>query len=365
MKFKFLKLTQENINMYLIKMTADELIENYEVLRYNSQTNENYQRPPIPAHYRKIAAYFLAETNPILPTAIIAAVSPDHIKEEDNEIDIDSKIRIVDGQHRIEGLKALKNEYGKSGETRFNEIKEKFDFPVILMVIDTSNEMVEIDAFININSKGKRVRTDLAESLKSRKRAIQNKTAEVLPVNEALISDISLAVCRKLNTDKDSFWKGLIIQADENGNRNDQPITVVTLSQALHPLIADELRDKNEIQKEEFEIIVGHISELFLNIWDLVIEKWPECFNRDKGTYDKAYNICKGLGVIPLVNIYCELNNSIEDENALDAFQEKLRESTVKASDWLVGGSFTGLSSGQGKTMIKQYICGEITNIFR
>jgi hypothetical protein len=98
------------------------------------------------------------------------------------------------------------------------------------------------------------------------------------------------------------------------------------------------------------------------DIWDIVIDKWPGCFNGEERSYDKAYNICKGLGVIPLLQIYCNQSNEIG--NPIELFKEILHKSIVKEEDWLVGGNFTGLSSGQGKTTIRKYICGEIKSIY-
>ncbi len=362
MRFQSIKFTQDNIKMFLLKMTADQLLDSYEILHYDSATNTNYQRPPIPTHYRKIANYFLTESSPILPTAIVAAISSGNIEEMDGQVELKGKMRIVDGQHRIEGLKSLKNEFASQGREKYETIKNSFEFPIILMIIEPKDEIVEIDAFININSKGKRVKTDLAETLKSKKRELALSAVEFIPVNEQLISDIALGVCRKLNTDSNSFWKDLIIQADEIGNRNEQPITVITFMQAIKPVIALSLQGLNSLGKNEMQTQIVNVSALLLIIWDKVMDKWPGCFNGEKRTYDKAYNICKGLGLIPLLQIYC--SQSIKTENTIDAFADVLEKSTVREDDWLVGGNFTGLSSGQGKATIRKYICGEIKSIY-
>lgn len=362
MRFESIKFTQDNINMFLLKMTAEQLLDSYEILHYNSETNTNYQRPPIPAHYRRIANYFLTESSPILPTAIVAAISSTNIEEIDGQIELKGKIRIVDGQHRIEGLKSLKNEFSKQGREKYETIAKKFDFPIILMIVEPEDEIVEIDAFININSKGKRVKTDLAETLKSKKRELALSGVEFIPVNEQLVTDIALEVCRRLNSDSTSFWKGLIIQADEIGNRNEQPITVITFKQAIKPVVALSLQGLTKLDKKEIQAKVENIISLLLDIWDIVLDKWPGCFNGEQRTYDNAYNICKGLGLIPLLQIYC--NQSDKTENPLDLFAEILSNSNVKEDDWLVGGTFTGLSSGQGKITIRKYICGEIKSIY-
>ena len=143
MKFKSIKLIQDNICMYMLKMTADELLESYEIQRYDSVTNTGYQRAPIPAHYRRIASYFMTESKPILPTAIVAAISSESIIDEDGVIELKEKMRIVDGQHRIEGLNSLKKEFNEAGKNRYEEIKKAFEFPIILMVIGPEDDEIE------------------------------------------------------------------------------------------------------------------------------------------------------------------------------------------------------------------------------
>ena len=109
--FESLQLKQENVLMYMTKMKISELEEHSVIKHYNAEKGTDYQRPPIPAHYRKIAKYFMTESKPILPSAIIAAMGKNDYKYDGTNLIIKNKIRIVDGQHRIEGMKCLKEDY--------------------------------------------------------------------------------------------------------------------------------------------------------------------------------------------------------------------------------------------------------------
>lgn len=80
--------------------------------------------------------------------------------------------------------------------------------------------MIEIDAFINLNSKGKKVRTDLAVALKNKKTKSAMDNSECCEVDDDIKLAISMEVSNKLNGNPTSKWYGLIIQADEVGNRN-------------------------------------------------------------------------------------------------------------------------------------------------
>ena len=60
---KALVFEQSKIKMYITTMNIEELVENSFVAHYDSQTGEDYQRPPVPSHYRKIAQYFINDAN--------------------------------------------------------------------------------------------------------------------------------------------------------------------------------------------------------------------------------------------------------------------------------------------------------------
>lgn len=235
--FESLQLKQENVLMYMTKMKISEL-EKYSVVKHYNATNEtDYQRPPMPAHYRKIAKYFMTESKPILPSAIIAAMGKDDYEYDGTNLIIKNKIRIVDGQHRIEGMKCLKEGYSKNSIDRYKELNETFDLPVIIMVIEDPNDLIEIDAFINLNSKGKKVRTDLAVALKNKKTKSAMDNSECCEVDDDIKLAISMEVSNKLNGNPTSKWYGLIIQADEVGNRNEQPISIIAFSRSIRPIV--------------------------------------------------------------------------------------------------------------------------------
>ena len=116
--FKSLQLKQENVLMYMTKMKISEL-EKYSIVKhYNSEKGTDYQRPPISAHYKKIAKYFMTESKPILPSAIIAAMGKNDYEYDGINLIIKNNIRIVDGQHRIEGMKYLKEDYLKNSKDK-------------------------------------------------------------------------------------------------------------------------------------------------------------------------------------------------------------------------------------------------------
>ena len=358
-KFDAIEFKQENIKMYILKMNIDKLIEASMITHYNSEKNKDYQRAPIPSHYRKIYAYFMKEKNPILPSAVLAAIGSDKYNYKNGEIEFNDKIRIVDGQHRIEGLKCLRDGYCNGSKERYQDLINRFEIPVIVMIIDDEYKLIEIDAFINLNSKGKRVRTDLAQALKLQKyqKSIENK--DVIPVDEELFSNVSTEVAIEMNREKGGFWEGKIIQADELGNRSNQPISVIAFSRAITPLVKKYCFNKGEnVKKSDLSEIRSNIQEIINDVWNCIVKKWPGCFI--KGKYDADYNICKGIGVTTLLLVFAETDYI---KNGHTEFVNILKKTRVTEEDWLVGGTFTGYASYQGFKKITKYIKGEINDL--
>lgn len=357
--FTAIQLRQENIVMYMTKMKISELESISMVMHYDSQNDTDYQRPPMPAHYRKIAKYFMIEKEPILPSAIIAAMGKEDFSFDGIELDIKNKIRIVDGQHRIEGMKCLKNGYSKTSLERYIRLNETFELPVIIMVIENNDDLTEIDAFINLNSKGKKVRTDLAVALKNKKTKAHMKDNENILVSEEIIQAISMDVAKAISADAESAWNGLIIQADEVGKRNEQPISIIAFSRSIMPIVEKYIGIKkiHELSQEQYDWTVDHVREVIEKAWNIVIEQWPNCFGRDHG-YNSSYNICKGIGVNTLFGVFTDCYD--DKEEGYRNFKHILEETDVKEEDWLVGGTFTGYASYQGFSMIKKFILGKL-----
>ena len=166
------------------------------------------------------------------------------------------------------------------------------------MVIEDPNDLIEIDAFINLNSKGKKVRTDLAVALKNKKTKSAMDNSKCCEVDDDIKLAISMEVSNKLNGNPTSKWYGLIIQADEVGNRNEQPISIIAFSRSIRPIVDRycELKLNNQLCAEKYEEVVDDICGVIENAWKCVEERWSECFN-DDGSYNSSYNICKGIGV--------------------------------------------------------------------
>lgn len=353
-----IKFVQNDNTFFIAKMKIEDLVNHSSIPLYNSQNNTGYQRPLILSHVKKIAKYLYQESSPLLPSAIIAAINNGDYSFSNGKLVLNNKMRIVDGQHRIEGIKSLQDK--KRTLDIYNHIKESYELPIIILVVDGDDSIEEMDTFINLNNKGKRVKTDLAEILKAKKLENRTVTDECLFLEDDLFKKISIDLVKALN--KQGFWKDLIIQADENGSRSNQPISLLAFFRAIKPVVKNYIesnwinKSNRTINQDDLSQIESELLELIQNVWSLVIEKWQDCFI--DGGYDPSYNICKALGVAPIFRLYAEM---CKNKDSIDSFKHLLEKSPVKPEDWSVGGLFSGFASAKGFSIIEQYIKGEIS----
>lgn len=337
MKTKFIELNQDGVNLYLFKLNIKELIDIAIIEHFDSANNTGYQRPPFPAHYKKITKYLLNSSEAILPTAILAATEPNNVTLNNSELVIHNKIRIVDGQHRIEGVKALANGDEKSKE-RYNSMLETFEFPIILMEVPQDKKILEIDTFININSKGKRVSTNLAMQL----REMEFSNKDDLIVDKEFCINLATSISKEL-ANRDGIWKDKIILG--NDIKSIKPISINAFSKSIEGIVQVFTTDKNEFNSStEIDILREQVIQLINDSWKIIIDKWSECFIKDN--YNE-YNIRKGIGVYSLHGILKECLVNYGTDKAIFEFKALISESNVKSDSWLVGGEFAGMSSKQ------------------
>ena len=117
---------------------------------------DGYQRKPNKIHYTKVKNYINSNLNDFkFPTSIILGANGEEfnkkfIKEDScglyldlSSLKNDKIFRIVDGQHRIEGMKlALET------NTEINN----FQLPVLIILSNNNKKSVELEIFTTINS---------------------------------------------------------------------------------------------------------------------------------------------------------------------------------------------------------------------
>lgn len=351
----FIKFTQNDKYFYMVSIKVNMILDNYMIDVYDNNTNpEGYQRTIQVSHRKKIVDYLEKSENPILNTAIIAAVNYRYIKEIEDKLEISGLMKIVDGQHRIEAFKELKL---KNSELYFEKF-ENYEMPIII-IPEEKDKILEIETFININNKNKRVSTALAvqmlEKIREKRNAniygeININTLSSSDLNE-LVDSTSNNVTKMLNNNKNGIWNELIRTGDSN--TKGRIISFNAFSNSLSPVISNYLKYNDEILWETDELR-EKIFELICEAWDIVKGKWSDAFNT------KYYNIQKGIGVYSIHNILSRC--IVKNKDPLIEFSHIIEDSRVTSDDWIIGGKFAPLNSKSGIRMIEEYITNRISS---
>ena len=203
--------------MYVFKLTTEELLANYAISSYDSEKETGYQRPPVEAHYKKIARYLAdSDSDQILPMSIIAAATKQDITYENHILTISGRLRIVDGQHRIKAIEYLRDTKEAKYQDKYKELSACYEFPIILLMAEEIDSALEIDTFININSKGKRINTNLAKELREKKMQAELGKHEVLLTADSY-DNLATQAAKLLAHDAASMWYDRIQMGDELG----------------------------------------------------------------------------------------------------------------------------------------------------
>ena len=136
------------------------------------QDEKGYQRAPKQKRIDKIKDYLQKEVkNPIFPTAILVSArkplsfkrfeikSKKHRKKENDfgELTIDQTLYVIDGQHRIEAFKDIMQK---------RELASKYGYMELpIVILSNFNYKEEVEQFFVINSRQKRIKTDLAQRI--------------------------------------------------------------------------------------------------------------------------------------------------------------------------------------------------------
>jgi len=174
------------------KKTVDWLVNNTSVRTFDNINFTGYQRKVNESHVSKIVDY-LMENNFYLPTSIICA--------SDEDVAKDTRLHIVDGQHRVEAFKTIK----VNNLEKYNEIK---NYELSVIILQNPSEMLEVDTFITINKTSRKVDTSLAYVLKNKINK-ENKSSSDLTIAKKEFLAVELAI--NLNNDAKFLWYNKIL----------------------------------------------------------------------------------------------------------------------------------------------------------
>ncbi len=334
---------KNNINLFATKKTVDWLVNNTEVSVFDPVTFSGYQRQINENHCRKIVDFLCADF--FLPTAIICATN--------KKFEVDSQLRIVDGQHRVYAFRMLQKEY----KDRYDEIKDK-EIPVIVM--EGVDEKVEIDTFITINKTSKKVDTSLAIVLKNKINKYAASEDLSMPRAEYLAVEVALKLLSDPNCE---LWYDKILLEGSTKN-TPQLITLNSFVKSTRTLISNMVKKKLLVldwhTKEDIDGYIAICQEVIMTIWNSVATRWSDLFY---GDFEKRRIVQGPIGYSSInrfVNMLLAKYDSISLDEFKQAVESNINRISIDEKYWLPGGPFSGFSSESGYSIIANELLDSI-----
>lgn len=353
---KFIISKQSNITILNGIVNSEILNKVSKALKYG-QDPWGYQREQKPEHIRSILNYINSyKENCLFPNSIILAINEeDYLKTityDEEVIDLDvSKysFRIVDGQHRLEAIKQSNYE---------------FDLNVVILIIPQKERIKELDIFITINSKAKKIPTDLAEL--ARYKYLLLNEVDNFNLDES-IDYVSMKIIVELN-ESNKYWKDAI-KIDINEKPNVGIVGVSAFKKTIKDIVKLELSNIGSLDFGKLDDKSNEIKKLIEKTWEICHVKWKYCFNESEQqvTYINKYYIQKTMGISVIHGLIKEIyvkNEKIDRQNILDTvlneFKILIENSKVKSLNWESGNVMSGYSSESGFSKIRSFIKNEI-----
>ncbi|CAA0248517.1 DGQHR domain-containing protein [Tenacibaculum maritimum] len=347
----------------------------YNVINNKSKTliygidDGGYQRIQDERHYQNIRKYIESE-NFVFPNSIILAIDKDQLdniisKEEEDlvylnlDLKKDEIFRVVDGQHRLLGI-----EHALTNKPDLNNLK----LQVSIIITPINKRSIEMEIFSNINSKAKRLKTDLIELAKYDFRILEERIG-----SKELNSHIAINTAYNLNENKsipDNIWQNAIKIGIHSENKIGiigvtafiQSISGIVSSYInLHQTKINTLEDKDLILFSRNA--AKEISEFLIHYWRIVRKKWPQAFldpyktldidNQYKSIiYNPNFYIQKTLGCKSVNYLMAEIikdsYESLFNESAINDFASIIHNCKLNTNDWKLGKTLSGISSESG-----------------
>ncbi len=297
MKIKGSEVRQGKNRFFLGTMKVGDLITRGEVDKFIGGHPDGYQRNLSDSRARAFGRYI--DGGGISPASILLNIrDTSAIEEIDGYINLpdDVTIWIVDGQHRVGGMKLAVERDPANAE---------LEFPVIIMNEPTNYE--EAKQFVIINKTQKGVRTDLAERFLMR--AVQEEGREKLYETResgalrGILKNIewvrqAIEITDILNGDKKHPWYGQIQLP--NAPKVGTVVSQKAFSDSLEPILKDTSFQGKQVQQ---------IASALGNYWDAINELCIDALGNPK-----EHVIQKTTGVFVLHKIFPRVTELCRDD---------------------------------------------------
>lgn len=313
MKIKGTTVRQGDANLYVGVMKVKDLVDEGQVDMFVAGHAEGYQRALSAARARTFGRF--VESGGLSPASILLNIREGHIAEEPEgtlNVSEGAKFWIVDGQHRMEGLR-----FAAERDPEINDL----EFPVVIMNQPSSYE--EAKQFVIINKTQKGVRTDLAERflMQAVKQEGRTKLMEMREsgVLRGILKDVewvtrAIEIADILNQDKKHPWYGRIRLP--NDPKDGTTVAQKSFTGSLEPVLKDSFFQGKPIQP---------IASALGNYWDAICELCEAAFESPK-----EYVIQKTTGVFVLHKIFPRVSEFCHDDKGNRVLTKEKIKSVLK-----------------------------------
>jgi DGQHR domain-containing protein len=317
--------------IYLSILTAGELAERTVIDRWSKDDRDGYQRPVSESRIlkgkRSVLTYLLEQMG-TFPTSVLLSVREQVIftpesKLRENivigelEIPKDTKLWVIDGQHRIEGLKAAIRK-----DSQFKS------YPVIASIIVMPERFDEMLLFHIVNNTAKSVPTDLAfkhlQSMVTKFPHIPKWIAYSLDIRDLRKGIASIIVDILADSPDSPFYKRIAYIDEE----------------FMHPkhIIKDSLMANYIAQKilreKTFELMeTGKVADLLKWYWSVIAKLYKDAFDNPADYYlTQTSGIASFTIIFPTIYAMCANRGNVSKKE-MEKLLKFLQEETRKHSD--------------------------------
>jgi DGQHR domain-containing protein len=353
--------TQNDNTVYSASMSVRDLAKITEIDFADPLTKKDgYQRKPNDRRFYEIANY-LTYDNSMMPPAIVLSyrgkLNKKKIDGDIVRIDFDEteKLFVIDGQHRLGGLKLIAGLYvhPETGVTvhdfvKFESKYAKFEMPVV--IIESPTVQVEAYQFAKINSEAKKVNKFLAnESIL--------RGGGPAPTGKVAWMTRATAVTKFLNEDSSSPFRGKL-KHPNSIRGHDYFCSMLGMTNSLDSIVMNQTYTALWAKDAE------RIQQMVANYWSAWQEVMPYCFETVKKEENhKDFALFKSSGLIAINYCMIPIVERIgERYPSKDAFVKVIRKlgTYVSREYWHVN-SPEGMNRRLGKGPILQE-AGSIAN---
>lgn len=325
---KFIKTSQGEKSFYLTSLPINKLLKNSKIDYYKAENdfkisgliklNNGYVEKLPSAEWRKVTkeiSAMIKENNLFLLEPIFCVINKENFSNEENMIFLEEEMKIIKGMKYLETFKYL--------EEKISNFEKEFsivEIPVVLIPVE--NLEMEIELFINMNSKNSFIISKAREVLKEIK-----KSEKQIRNSGELIDSLSEDIIDSLINMNDSVWRGKISCSIRD---KEKPIGYGTFKILLKKVVKTAF-NKCEFSKvmnykdKNYTDFVLNVTKTYNAIWQLIKSRWNEAFEDHIN-----YALTKTWGIKSINDLICYY---IENDN-LDGIFRKISAIKINNNFW-------------------------------